>query len=188
MSVEPGFAEKVLLVSRAFDAAEVSFAFGGAISLNYYTEPRATIDLDINLFCGATEFDRVAEVLGGIGVDTSVDRIQLERSDQCRLKWGRTPVDLFFSYHPLHEEMATHYRRKPFADELIPVLSPEHLLVCKICFDRTKDWPDVERLVAFGADFDRTAVETWLGRMLGPDAEQLVRFRAIADNHLGPAR
>lgn len=26
MSVEPGFAEKVLLVSRAFDAAEVSFA------------------------------------------------------------------------------------------------------------------------------------------------------------------
>ena len=66
MSVEPGFAEKVLLVSRAFDAAEVSFAFGGAISLNYYTEPRATIDLDINLFCGATEFYRVAEVLGGI--------------------------------------------------------------------------------------------------------------------------
>jgi hypothetical protein len=188
MSAEPGFVGKLLAINRELAGARLDFAFGGAIALNYYSEPRATIDLDINLFCAVSEFDRVAKVLGGLGVDTTVDRARLERTEQCRLHWGMTPLDLFFAYNALHDEMATHLRRKPLGGELIPILSPEHLIVCKACFDRSKDWPDIERTVAFGPALDRAAVEGWLERLLGPDAEQLARFRAIAENFLGPAR
>jgi hypothetical protein len=30
----------------------------------------------------------------------------------------------------------------------IPILSPEHLIVCKVVFDRPKDWLDVEEMIA----------------------------------------
>jgi len=50
--------DKILAVDRAFE--RVPHAFGGAISLAYHAEPRATIDIDVNVF---VPVDRVDEIL-----------------------------------------------------------------------------------------------------------------------------
>ena len=36
----------------------------------------------------------------------------------------------------------------------IPILAPEHLIVCKAVFDRPKDWLDIEEMLAWGTEVD----------------------------------
>src|SRR5687768_44820 len=98
---EPALADKVVALHEALDGAGIPHAVGGALALAYYAEPRATVDIDINVF---VEVDRVDDVLGALaplGV-TGGDRALIERDDQDRLQWGRNPVDLFFSYDAFH--------------------------------------------------------------------------------------
>src|SRR5258706_464718 len=73
---------------------------------------------------------------------------------QTRLWWDRNPIDLFFSYDPFHDAARDAARRVPFAESTIPVLSVDHLVVCKAVFDRPKDWVDVEAMLAAGAAID----------------------------------
>jgi hypothetical protein len=43
--------ERIIEIARAFDAAKIEWAFGGALALAYATqEPRGTRDIDINVF------------------------------------------------------------------------------------------------------------------------------------------
>ena len=52
---EPGLAAKLVALHDALDEAAIPHAVGGAIALGYYAEPRATIDVDINVFVPVTE-------------------------------------------------------------------------------------------------------------------------------------
>src|SRR5262245_12197302 len=102
---EPSLPDKVLAVHAALSDAKVDHAFGGALALAYYAEPRATIDIDINVFLPPARFDAVLDALSPLGVDITVDRVALERDGQCRLAWGRTPLDFFLSYDAVHDAM-----------------------------------------------------------------------------------
>src|SRR4029079_9320585 len=51
-------AERIVALDEAL--ADVPHAFGGALALAYYAEPRATVDIDLNLFVPATDYDDVA--------------------------------------------------------------------------------------------------------------------------------
>lgn len=177
---EPSLPDKLIAIDGALDTAAVPHAFGGAIALAYYAEPRATIDIDVNVFCGVDDYAEVAKALSGLGVDAITDVDKLSLSGQCRLLWGRSPVDIFFSYDRLHDEMKRDVRRVPFADTSIPILSPDHLLVCKAIFDRTKDWIDIEQMLVVADDLHVDVVDRWLVDILGEDHLSLARFRKLA--------
>jgi hypothetical protein len=166
---EPPLPEKVLAIHRALDAARISHAIGGALALAYYAEPRATVDVDVNVFVSAERWPQVRDSLAPLGIDVEVDLEALERDEQVRLWWGRNAVDLFFSYTDLHEEMPRRARKVPFGDETIPILAPEHLAVCKAMFDRTKDWIDIEQILVAADPLDLSEIESWLARMVGRD-------------------
>jgi hypothetical protein len=178
--------EKVVAIDKGLNEARIRHAFGGALALAYYAEPRATIDIDLNVFAPTGLWDKVGEALSSLGVETvDLDRLGLERDGQCRVWWGRTPLDLFFSYDPIHEEMRKEARKVPFADTTIPILGPEHLAVCKAMFDRPKDWLDIEQMFIAADDFDASEVERWLRKMVGEDdrrLEQLKELRARLPN------
>ena len=57
----PTLAERVVALDAAL--ADVPHAFGGALALAYYAEPRATIDIDLNVFVPAERFEDVAAPL-----------------------------------------------------------------------------------------------------------------------------
>jgi hypothetical protein len=183
---EPTLPDKVLALDGALSKARLAHAFGGALALAYYAEPRATVDIDVNLFASADRWLRVAGALAPLGVATDdVDADALVRDGQGRLWWGRTPVDLFFAYDPIHEEMSDAARKVPFGSSTIPILGPEHLAVCKAMFDRPKDWIDIEQMLVAANGFDPERVDAWLRRMVGDADHRRRRFAELRRSVLG---
>jgi hypothetical protein len=103
----------------------------------------------------------------------------LERDGQVRLWWGRNAVDLFFSNDAFHEEMRGAARRVPFAEATLPILSPEHLAVCKAMFDRPKDWLDIEQMLVATDPIDLAEIERLLDRMVGADDPRIAKLGEV---------
>jgi hypothetical protein len=169
----------VLAIDQALAASKVPHAIGGAVAYAYYGEPRATIDVDVNVFVPTERWPQVAKALAALGIDVEVDEAAIVRDGQVRLWWGRIAVDLFFSYDPFHDEMEGAVRRVPFGDVRTPILGPEHLLICKAVFDRPKDWLDIEAMLAFTEPLDLEAIRSWLVRMLGAEDDRLEKLEAL---------
>jgi hypothetical protein len=174
----PTLAEQIVDVNVALSNADVSHAFGGALALAYHTaEPRATVDIDVNIWVGVEHAAHVLSALPAGVTWTQRDVDVIKRDGQVRLYWDRTPIDLFFPQHALHEEAATEVETVPFGAADIPVLSATHLTAFKALFNREKDWVDIGELLTFG-EVDVSRVERWLTDILGPDDERLTRWRA----------
>jgi hypothetical protein len=177
---EPSLPEKVIVIHETFGDLRIPHALGGALALAYYADPRATIDIDINVFVPVDQGKRVVDALSELGIDsTMVDIATLQRDGQCRLWWGDNAVDLFFAYDPFHDEMRKQIRRVPFAGLTVPILAPEHLAVCKAMFDRRKDWMDIEQMLIAADDLDIPSIEGWLERMVGENDPRLARLREL---------
>jgi hypothetical protein len=177
---EPPLPDKVIAIDEALRNARISHALGGALALAYYATPRATIDIDLNVFVAAEGWRTVIDVLEPLGVATGdLDSAALERDGQCRLWWGDNPVDLFFAYDPIHDEMRKKMRRVPFGGATVTILAPEHLAVCKAMCDRRKDWLDIEQMLIADDDLDLDEVEEWLVRMVGRQDPRLKRLAEL---------
>ena len=162
--------ERILDLHAALAEAELAHAFGGALALAFCTlEPRGTQDIDVNVFVGT---DRLGEVLDalpdGVRSDAAARR-QLTRDAQARLWWDETPVDLFLSNHPFHEQARAHCRRVPFAGvEDLPVLACEDLAVFKAFFARPQDAVDITTMLDAGA-IDGSLLLATVADLLGAD-------------------
>jgi hypothetical protein len=176
---EPPLPEKVVAIHRQLAAARVPHAIGGALALAYYAEPRATVDVDVNVFVQTDRWPQVRDALESVGVDVEVDLAALERDGQVRLWWGRNAVDLFFSYDDFHEEMRRRARKVPFGETTLPILAPEHLAVCKAMFDRTRDWLDIEQILVATYPIDLAEIEDWLKRMTGAADHRVAKLGEI---------
>lgn len=169
---------KVLRIAAAL--AEVPHAFGGALALGFYAEPRATIDIDLNVFVAGTEFRSVMDALEPLGVGASAaDADRAARDGQVRVSWDRTPIDLFFAYDPFHTEAGARCRQVGFAGASIAVLAPEHLIACKAVFDRPKDWIDIDAILAAGTAVDAAEAIRWVGRIAGDTDRRYRRLVAV---------
>ena len=176
----PPLSEKVLLIEAALLRGRLPHAFGGAIALAYYATPRATIDIDVNVFVPASRAEEVLRMLQRLGASEIVpsERTRLEQDGQARIAWDATPIDLFFSYDAFHDSCLDRRRVHPFGEgDSIHVLSAEDLVVFKAIFDRGKDWRDIAELVYSQADqLDHAYVRSWLERILGRDDARYARF------------
>lgn len=130
---------KIEAVHRSLEEAGIPHAFGGAVALGYYAEPRETQDIDVNVF------------------------VRAEQSE-LKLDWEGTPVHFFFSCDPLHEEMEKRIREVPLGDGTIPLVSPEHLVIRKTLLGRPKDQRDIKAILA-ATPVDRAEVEEWVRRL-----------------------
>jgi Nucleotidyl transferase AbiEii toxin, Type IV TA system len=184
---EPALGDKVSALARTLESGGVPFAFGGALALAYYAEPRATVDVDVNVFVAPDTVDRVAEVLEPLGIRASAaDRRLVRRDGQVRLYWGATPVDLFFAYDAFHFHAEQRVRRVPFGPGTILVLAPEDLLVCKAVFNRRKDWIDIEQMLLLTAGtLDLDDVRRWVVAIVGGDDDRVQRFERAVREVLG---
>jgi hypothetical protein len=188
VNAEPALDEKIVLVHRALDEAGVGHAFGGALALAYYAEPRATIDVDVNIFVPPRRAGRTLDALGalGVAVDRSSALADARRDGQVRVHWGRSPLDLFFAYDPFHAACEAARRYVPFGDDRIPILAPEHLIVCKAVFDRRKDWLDIEQILVITApELDVAEVTGWSVRIMGAGDRRTRRLDELLRSIVG---
>jgi hypothetical protein len=186
---EPTLPDKLVAVHRALEGAGVAHAFGGALALAYYAEPRATVDIDVNVFVAPSQLGVVLDALAPLGVDTAAAGIaaDVSRDGQCRAWWGRTPLDLFFAFHPLHQAMAHDARSVPFGGDAIPILCAEHLVACKAVFDRRKDWLDIEQVLLAVPDFRPQEALDWVRDLAGEQDRRTRRLDELFHDLLGPA-
>jgi hypothetical protein len=164
-----GVADRMLAVHDALEAAGLPHAIGGAIALGYCTlEARGTQDVDINVF---VDLGRVRDVLAALpeGVRvTGKDLEAAERDGQVRLMWDATPIDLFFSVLPFHDEVERNIRQVSFGARTIPVLDCTGLAVFKAMYARPRDWVDIEAMVeARSLDVDEAI--RWIREMIRDD-------------------
>ncbi|HEX5225411.1 MAG TPA: hypothetical protein VFW29_09800 [Solirubrobacteraceae bacterium] len=164
-----GLVEKMLAVHDALDAGTFPHAIGGALALGYCVlEARATQDVDVNVFVEPWRTREVFDVLpreietGGRALERA------ERDGQVRLLWEQTPIDLFFSVLPFHDDVERNVRRVSFGDRTIPVLSCTALAVFKAMFARPRDWVDIEAMVEARA-LDLDEAKRWVIEMVGED-------------------
>jgi hypothetical protein len=175
--------EKLLLIEEALTRQRIPHAFGGAIALAYYATPRATIDIDLNVFVPVSRADDVLQVFGSLGSEPlpPEERERLQRDEQARLRWEGTPIDLFFAYDAFHDSCLARRRVFPFGEgDSIHVLSAEDLVVFKVMFDRDKDWRDIGELsYALAGELDSAYLRHWLDRILGIDDPRRGRLREL---------
>jgi hypothetical protein len=172
-------AQRVLALECAL--SDVPHAFGGALALAYYAEPRATIDIDLNVFVPAERFPKIAGPLQqlGVAVDEPSVAAVVRRDGQVRVMWDATPIDLFFSYDAFHEAAGTARHSVPFGDETISILAAEHLAVCKAIYDRPKHWVDIDAMLAAGSEIDAAEVLRWVARIAGDEDPRYNRIAAV---------
>ncbi len=159
--------------------ADIAHAFGGALALAWCTrDPRATNDVDLNVFVGTDELARVLAALPDSIEVTDHDVDVLDRDGQHRLYWEDLPVDVFLNTTSFHEDVARRVVHHPFLGRSMPFLSPEDLAVFKAFFNRPKDWLDLAEMASAGS-IDGDAVLGVVVRLLGPDDERVARLRAL---------
>lgn len=168
-------------IAVALDAAGIPNALGGAIALAAWGIPRATMDVDINIF---VDDHRVDDVLDVLERETAliVDRDAARRGHRERglmvLKSGSgMRVDIFTPSIEFSWEAARTSKRVQLLGVEVAVLSAEALAVFKLLFFRSKDIADLERLVATQqGQMDVAYVRRHLVDMMGEDDPRVIKW------------
>ena len=146
--------------------------------------PRATSGIDINVFVGAQDIDRLVTALSSLfpfseqTVNELVDRLQV------RVYWDDVPIDLFLNWDgegQLYESIQQRVAWHQLADVTLPFLGCFDLARFKASFNRRKDWADIEAMLLSGnVDFNhmRTDCVSWFGS----DDPRITALDDIADD------
>lgn len=171
--------ETIATLIDHLEASSLPYALGGAVAYSAWGEPRATRDVDVNLWVEPAELTKAFDVLGAAGVAIDRERARAEAADRgLFVGWhGEYRIDVFVPSIPFYADALARRRRVRLAGRATWVLSPEVLAVFKMLFFRAKDLRDLERLLAVQGDqFDARWVRERLVEMLGPDAEQVAAW------------
>lgn len=175
-----GLTARIVGLHRALAGSDLPHAFGGALALAFCTEePRATKDIDVNVFVGVGRLGAVLAALPPEVRVTGAAHRQLERDGQARLWWDDTPLDVFLSNHPFHGVAEANRRTVPFAGVPdLPVLACADLAVFKAFFARPKDVVDLATMAVAGT-IDVDELERTVGRLLADTEDRADLFRRV---------
>lgn len=172
--------QRLLEIHAALSDAGLPHAFGGAIALAYCTqEPRGTRDLDVNVFIDPARAGEVFAALPDAVTVTDASVATAEREGQVRVSWDETPIDIFLDVHRFHGEVADGVRQVVFEDHEIPVVGCTALAVFKALLGRTKDWADIEEMIAVDA-LNLPHAVAWVERLLGPESPAARRLASLS--------
>jgi hypothetical protein len=159
-------------IAGALEQHGVSYALGGALAYGQYGIPRATNDVDVNVFVDPTSLAPVVAALRSLGIDIKDEtaRKQAEAEGMFIVRWADMRVDVFTPSISFAWEAERTRVRHTIDGVGVWFLSAEALCVFKLLFFRGKDVVDLERLIAVqGKAVDGGYVRARLVEMMGPD-------------------
>lgn len=170
-------------VHRLLQQHDLPHAFGGALALNLYAEPRMTSDVDVSVFLPWTEHQHVVSCFDALGLRptapltdaTPIAGIRLEGSDGQR-------VDLFLALDEAYDGVLARAAMVDYGrnGERLPFFAAEDLVAFKLSFNRAKDWVDIQSVIRNGTPLDEATIERTLLALRGPTMyPRLARLRAI---------
>src|SRR5262249_35358587 len=156
----PSALDLAFAVADALTARGVPHAIGGALALGVWSNPRGTVDVDINVFVGDDGLAPVFDALDAIGA--SFDRVHAAREAAARGMFvahaAGMRIDVFTPSIELSHEAGRTAQRVAVGDREYAFLSAEAIALFKLLFFRGKDRVDLERLVAAYPLLDRAYV------------------------------
>jgi hypothetical protein len=163
-------------VAAALEQAQVPYAIGGAIALTMHGFPRATRDVDINVFCRAEQLDGALAVLRSAGLAfESAKALSEAATEGWFIAWdGPIRVDVFVPSIDFSWEAKDSRVQLEFLGQRLWFLSAEALCVFKLLFFRSKDLADLEQLALTSRTLDRAAVRAKIAALMG-EADERVR-------------
>ena len=173
---------------EALEAAGHVVAVGDALALGIWSQPRATLDADINVFVLPADHASATRALldAGFTLDANIVHMRWQNGDVAPAKFGSFHVDLFAPSIPFYSEAERRIRRVSFGDYSLPFLSPDVLAVFKLLINRGKDRTDLETLLRdAGADIGRAWVRSQVAVMMGEDDERVAFWDSLCET-IGP--
>jgi hypothetical protein len=159
-------------VADALERAGLPYAIGGAHAYNLYSVPRATRDVDVNVFVGDDRLEELLATLHGAGVTFDDGAARSGHADGGFFvgHLGPVRIDVFTPSIPYAWEAGQTRRRAALDGREHWYLSAEATALFKLLFFRSKDLADLERLVATQQDrLDHAYVRRWIVEMMGED-------------------
>ena len=177
--------ELARVIADVLEAEGLPYAIGGALALGFYAPPRATVDVDVNVFVAPSQgFDRTLSALAKTGFvpegDVDALRDQACSEGQFRGRLDGMRVDVFVPAIDFYARLADRRRKVSLLGRPIWILAAEDLVVLKLMFYRRKDLADIEAVLAEqGATLDRGYVHRTITELVGADDERVAALRAI---------
>jgi hypothetical protein len=170
---------KAIELGASLDKHGVPYAIGGALAYGVWGIPRATLDIDLNVFVEETALQPVVVALEELGI--VFDPKQAERDASAEgmfvVRYGGYRVDVFTASIPFCAEAARTRVSVPIESSVAWFLSAESVAVFKMLFFRPKDIVDLERLIAVrGTDLDAAYVRQQLIDTVGDDDVRITRW------------
>jgi hypothetical protein len=162
----------IVELHELFSKRGIGHAFGGALALNYYAEPRGTNGVDVNVSVPFSDIESLIDELGELGFELDKPLAQAIPAAGVRLHRGLDVVDVFSAFDAFHQRVIDDAQVFPFAwgggriD--LPFLSANDLIVFKLSFNRLRDWADVDAMLDAGTAIDISYVEASLVALKGP--------------------
>ena len=175
-------AEVARVVSDTLECHGLSYAIGGAIALGFYAPPRATIDVDVNVFVDpSTRLEQALSALreAGFAPDEPFDAVaaQAKSEGQFRGRVAGLRVDVFVPAIPYYAELEARRKQVVLLRRPLWILSAEDLVVLKLMFFRRKDVADAEAVLREqGAALDRRFIRAKLVELAGVADERVAAW------------
>jgi hypothetical protein len=188
----------LLWLEDLFDRHEIERSYGGAFARNFYAPPRFTKDIDLLVLMSQLKIPGLVEDLCTAGAqriqtdDATGDeeRVPLELKDflgdlrsrqrLVRLNCFGVPAEWFAPWHPFDHEVLRSALSRDIGSRKVKVHRPEHLLVYKKAFDRSKDIEDIKAiLVANAGRLDLDEIRRWARELIDEEGlEELEQLMA----------
>lgn len=172
-------------IADVMERRRVPYAIGGALALGFYAPPRATVDVDVNLFVPPAEgFEATTAALHEAGFVPDGDwpslRSRALTEGQFRGSISGIRVDVFVPSIPYYAELHDRRRQVILLERSIWILASEDLAVLKLMFFRRKDLADVEAIFRDqGSSIDRDFIRRKLLDLVGKGNERLAALDEI---------
>lgn len=175
-----------LQVAAALERHGVPYALGGALAYGQYGIPRATNDVDVNVFVSPDALAPVFAALRslGIAVDAAAACAAADREGLMLFHFGPYRIDVFTPSIPFAWEAGRTRVQQEIDGVRAWWLSVEALCVFKLLFFRAKDIVDLERLVAVqGGAIDAAYVRARIVEMVGADDPRVATWDRLWREH-----
>lgn len=122
----------------ALESAGLTCAIGGAIALGVWCPPRATLDVDLNIFVETTQAAAALAPLLALGATGEPELLvrRLQAGDMAMMHLDGVRLDIFLPSIPFYGEAEQRIVRVQPLGKSVPVLSAETIAVFKLLFLR----------------------------------------------------